>query len=80
MSWNYRVLRYETVNDEPFYGIHEVYYDGTTPSGHTVKEARVGGESLDEIRDILKMMGEALNKPILDFKPESGYREVENES
>lgn len=79
MSWNYRVVRYQGADKEWYCGIHEVYYDEDKPSGHTVREAGVSGESIDELRDILKKMGEALDKPILEFKPESGYREVGSE-
>jgi hypothetical protein len=79
MGWNYRVLRCSTQYDEWFYGIHEVYYDGDMPSGHSVKEARVGGHSILELRDVLKMMSAALDKPVLEFNPEGGYTEVVKE-
>ncbi len=45
--------------------IHEVYDD----HGWTQDGARVGGESIEELREQLMLMRRALNEPVLDYDP-----------
>lgn len=78
MSWNYRVMRFQSnpavhwdKEQEIYLVINDVYYDKDgTPNGYgDVGRDRRGetvhGESIEDMRDILKRMTEALDKPIL---------------
>jgi hypothetical protein len=65
MSWNYRVIRLTDTRDDPVFIISEVYYrDDGTPRAHC--EADVSAESVEGLRRVLALMGEALEKPVLD--------------
>ena len=64
-TWNYRVLARE-YNGEPYYSIHEVYYDEDgNPNGYVDQVASVNGEDISSIRWSLNKMKEALNKTVL---------------
>ena len=69
MTWNYRVIK-TTDGDNPWYEIREVYYDQVgKPMGHC--SATAGGETVDEIKECMKMMESALTKAVIkdtDFK------------
>jgi len=60
MSWNYRVI--ETNFG---YEIREVYYHKGEPKATTQGTAGCWGESLEELKQDLKLIEEALNKPVL---------------
>ncbi len=64
MSWCYRVMRHES-EGPPYFAIHEVYSD---PPGWTSMPAKVGGDSIEELRGALVLMRVALEEPVLDFK------------
>jgi len=66
MYWNHRLMK-RTEHDETLLYVVEVYYDSKDNSiiGWTEKES-VYGENLDEVRQTLSWMIEALDKPILD--------------
>ena len=75
--WSYRVLKhqYEGKEEEPWieeYGIVEAYYDEDgDPVGYC--DPHVLGDSIEELRCVLGMMRDALDKPVLetgDFKRE----------
>ncbi len=71
-TWNYRVLRHRPspATEEPdFLQIHEVYYspDGEAKSV-SQDGARIGGDSIKEIRDVLAKIERALSEPIIDFE------------
>ena len=76
--WSYRVLKqqFEGKGEEPWveveYGIVEVYFDEDgAPVGYC--DPHVLGDSVDELRSVLGMMLDALDRPILetsDFKAE----------
>lgn len=67
MGWNYRVLRFEQPDGDPWYAIHEVHYDkGGVISGWTEGAARVGDESRDGLFNVLAMMIDALDHEVLD--------------
>ena len=66
--WNYRVIKsVEEKTGDEWFEIHEVYYDQLgKPMGYT--SATVGSESLDEIKEVFKMMEIALSKLVLSNK------------
>lgn len=76
--WSYRVLKqqYEDKGEEPWveieYGIVEAYFDDDgEPVGYC--DPHVFGNSVEELRSVLGMMHDALDKPIMetgDFKGE----------
>lgn len=62
MSWNYRVVRGE-------YGlrIYDVYYDGDgNPIATHQNPTYVYGDQLQDLKQQLMLMIEALEKPVLD--------------
>jgi hypothetical protein len=63
--WNYRVIDLREENGgEPCYKICEVYYnDDEKPDGYA--DATVMGDNLAEVRQELKRMTAATNKPVL---------------
>lgn len=68
MSWNYRILRHDPLipgRDEPWYAVHEVYYDGGGIVGWTEKPVAVSGESVEEVMETLVKMACAIGKPVL---------------
>ncbi|WP_285644998.1 hypothetical protein [Pseudomonas sp. NBRC 100443] len=64
--WNYRVLmRHDTIEGE-IYEIHEVYYDENGDiSMWTEHPAELSEGSVEDLRDTLKHMLDALRKPPL---------------
>jgi hypothetical protein len=73
-TWNYRVIRRELTGDFGYtdveYAIHAVYYKDGKATAHTSDPAYPVGETLEELRDTLKKMLMALEKPIFDFEKE----------
>ena len=70
MSWNYRILELDDIDEGKYYEIKEVYYnrDGTL-MGYC--DATVGGGSLSELMGVLEMMKTDAHKSVLkpsDFK------------
>ena len=70
MSWNYRVLELDDIDEGKYYEIKEVYYnrDGTLV-GYC--NATVGGSTIGEIINVLDAMKEDAHKIVLrpeDFK------------
>ncbi len=68
--WNYRVMRFDV--DDPYYAIHEVFYkpDGALDSYGGDATPVLWDEGENGL-DILDMMREAFEKPVLtpeDFK------------
>lgn len=82
MNWNYRVMRHaaETMkNPEKFewFSIHEVYYNDDSPKDQAVTSDKFGctenpvtveGSSVQELRETLLRMLDALDKPILEYE------------
>lgn len=65
MPWRYRVMKHdEGASEPPYLAIHEVYDD---PPGWTTNPVSVGGESIEELREVLIMMRRALAEPVLDY-------------
>ena len=70
MSWNYRVMELDDVDEGKYYEVKEVYYnrDGSL-MGYC--DAVVGGVSIGELIKVLDMMKEDAHKSVLrpeDFK------------
>lgn len=65
-GWNYRVMK-QVFDGDDFLQIHEVYYDEKNKKSWTVNGVTVAGESIEELRDVLNKMLEALDKEILDY-------------
>lgn len=68
MSWNYRVVRRTYLGVE-LYGIRAAFdgfYEDRRPA-FTEEVVEVEGESVDELREMLRRMIEALEKPVLDY-------------
>ena len=82
MSWNYRVV-HSTSEDgsEEFFSIHEVYYNkGGGITAMTEDPCHPFGDTLDEFREDLKGMIDALEAPVLEegkieFQPKDGNGE-----
>lgn len=74
--WNYRIVKKVTKHNDPslgasedtWFGIHEVYYDAEGhPEVCSEEPIEPFGESVEEVRESLKMMMKALDKPVLDY-------------
>jgi len=83
MTWNHRVVRYQTRNlfGDPDVGfaIHEVYYDKDgNVQAMTSEAVRPWGDTKDELRLELMRMLEALNKPDLDYNDEDEQERFAN--
>ena len=48
--------------------VREIYYDKKNKKSWTVNGVTVAGESIEELRDVLNKMLEALDKEILDYE------------
>lgn len=70
MSWNYRVMKHTDEKfGEDYFQIHEVYYDETGKHhSYTEGAVTVGADDLAGVGNVLKMMAEALTKPVLTTK------------
>lgn len=68
MSWNYRILVKRDDSNNPHYGIHEVYYDDNDLP-HTCTEVPCDpyGETVEELKDNMIQMMEALLTPTLEY-------------
>ena len=64
MSWNYRVVEFDDIDEGKYYEIREVYYeDNGELMGHC--EATVGGSSIEEIIRVLDAMKSDAHKSII---------------
>ena len=70
--WNYRVVRTERQTKKEQYDIYqlyEVYYDDDGKiEGMTENAMQPYGESLEELKNDLQWMMEALREPVLDME------------
>ena len=62
--WNYRVMAKE-YKGETWFDIHEIYYKNDIPVSYSEDPAIIGGDSLNDINNVLSLMTECLKKPIL---------------
>ena len=65
MNWNYRIVNTKSDNGgEDWYCLQEVFYDENgKPYGYC--NASTGSESMESLRDVWHMMGEAMELPPL---------------
>ena len=67
MTWNHRVIRHVYDGEETF-AIHEVFYDADgDPILCTTDAVGVWGNTIDEVKQILKWMSRAVRQPILNM-------------
>jgi hypothetical protein len=76
MTWNYRViaktLKTFSGKKEIEYGIYEVYYDDHgKATSWSADPIPIHGETFEELKQVYKMYGLALTKPILMWDGES---------
>jgi hypothetical protein len=65
MNWNYRVVR----DKKGTLAFHEVFYsDAGEVLGHTESEVTPAAETVDELREVLELFREALDKPVLEYR------------
>lgn len=69
MTWNYRVTK-EVTAEGDWYAIREVFYGEHGSVGWTKDEIPAGGESVDEVREVLHRMLRACDEPVLELDPE----------
>jgi len=50
---------------EPYLSLIEVYYTDGVPTSYATNGARIGGDTIDEIKMTLDFAKEALKKPII---------------
>lgn len=81
MGWNYRIVRRKGRTKHgrwTSYGVHEAYYDPPADcdggpdcrcEAHSIsmEPVVVAGGSVKELRDVLRDMLKALDRPVLDF-------------
>lgn len=63
--WNHRVVR-----KLGYLGVHECFYGRSRkiPEGVTEHPVRVYGETIEDLRQTLEWMLEALDRPVLDYE------------
>jgi len=66
--WNHRVVRVKDLGTESgkYLILQEVYYKDSKPDMRTIDGAKVGGESIEELRRVLNLMLKSLDQDILD--------------
>ena len=65
MRWNYQIIHHDDDDYNPYFGLHEIYYDDDGSMSWT-EEPTVVGDDTEEIISSLKMMlKEAENSPVL---------------
>ena len=63
--WNYRVL-YHHHPEEPYFAVHEVFYnDDGEPNGYGAEATPIMGGAPAEIVGTLRMIMEGLQQPVL---------------
>ena len=64
MSWNYRVVEFESAEGEKYFEVKEVFYnrDGK-PVGYS--DAVVSGESYSELMQIINMIKRDVLRPVI---------------
>lgn len=72
MTWNHRVIKFYPEGQDPYYAIHEIYYDDEgIPWAFTKNPASVvwdNDETFESPRFSLDSMRKALDLPILEEK------------
>ena len=65
MRWEYRVLKLVNADGEWCHEIHEVYYIDSKLAAYTEPAEEASSDSVDDLREMLDLMREALDKPFL---------------
>lgn len=65
MPWNYRIAHFPEFDAS--YQIVEAYYHKKGDLPHAWCEAAIGGETLDEVKSALALIGKALDKPVIEI-------------
>ncbi|EPD54133.1 hypothetical protein HMPREF1210_00118 [Paenisporosarcina sp. HGH0030] len=77
MLWNYRVLKKQISEKEVVFDICEVYYKDGEPNGWVWDENILKQESLEDLKDALIGIQEALKQPVLEIiGDDEGLREI----
>lgn len=63
MTWDYRIV----VDRAGTYSIHEAYYRKDKVWGVTAQPVPPLGDSMDELKEDLRMMAKAFRKPVLSM-------------
>ena len=66
-TWNHRVMKHKD-GEQDWFQIHEVYYKGDNVDGYTENGISVGGNTIEELREVLNLMLESLDKEVLKPK------------
>ena len=73
-TWNYRVIKKELSGEfgytDTLYAIHEVHYKDGKAVAYSSEPINPMGETPEELREDLKRMLMALERPIFDFEKE----------
>lgn len=76
MSWNFRVIKKKT-NDEEYYEIHEVYYNKNGEIDYrSVEPISPFGHTKAELADSLLKMTACLKKPVLEIVVKRGKEKL----
>lgn len=65
ITWNYRVLKTVVSEDEVYYSIHEVYYQGDKIHSYSEYPIEPLGDTLAELLIDIDNIKKALDKPVL---------------
>lgn len=66
MSFNYRVLEFHGILDEPWFAVHEVFYtDDGVPYAYADKAAVISGDTVEELQTLVDRLNRALSEPVL---------------
>ncbi len=73
-TWNYRVMKRELTGEFGYtdieYTIHEVHYTDGKAVGYSTDPMYPMGDTPEELREDLKRMLMALERPLFDFEKE----------
>lgn len=64
-TWNYRVVKSKDGEDD-WYQIHSAYYDNSELTGLSANGASPCGNTIEQLRNDLQKMLDALDKPIIE--------------
>lgn len=61
--WNYRLIKMDkSCPEEPWYQVHEVWYENDVPNAYSESAITLGGDSLDEIMDQMMLISRGINE------------------
>lgn len=78
MHWNHKVMRRYSDDGDPYYTVHEFYFnnDGSI-LGYVEKEEAPFGDTLEELKGTLQWMLDACDGLVIDQKELEAYFEAE---